>query len=232
VTRQHRPPPPQPKEATRRRWANKREHVLRRLDSDPTFTASARSVARAIAQFSDAAAKPCWPGQKTLAKMLGVATKTVQRAVAELETGGYVGVRRHPVRYYPERRGFARKTNCYVLRMPKGPIEDYRPGQRRRYRSQEWKQRAAAWCEAHRQSSPLEDSGGVLSPSEGAYPGARTRNCEPPHDRAAHQSAGNPIEPRDQPAENTWTGVMSPEIEALIAATRVKLRNPFRSKIP
>lgn len=184
MSRHHRrssgPAASQPGAATRARWANKRDHVLRRVDKDPTLTATARDVAHALADFSDRAAKACWPAQTTLADRLGVVPKTVQRAIAELEAAGYLSVRRHRPRYHRERAGFARKTNCYCLRMPKGPVDDYRDGQRRRYRSTEWKARASAWVAAHRPAQPgsgLGDSGDLKSPSGGAYPGARTPAC-------------------------------------------------------
>lgn len=202
--RPDRPAQPQPGTATRARWANKRDHVLRRVDKDPTLTATARDVAHALADFSDRSAKACWPAQTTLAERLGVVPKTVQRAIAELEAAGYLSVRRHRPRYHRERAGFARKTNCYCLRMPKGPVDDYRDGQRRRYRSAEWKARASAWVAAHRPAQPgsgLGDSRDPKSPSGGAHPGARTPDCgQLPADQL-NESAVTP--PPDPPATHT-----------------------------
>lgn len=232
MSRQHRPYLPQATETTRRRWANKRDHVLRRLDRDPTITLTARSVARAIAQFSDSSAKPCWPAQTTVAEMLGVCPKTVQRAVAELEAGGYVAVRRHPVRYKPDRRRFDRKTNAYTLRMPKGQVEDYRPGQRRRYRSQEWKARAAAWIAAHRPSLSLQDTGQVSSSTKGVHPGAHALDSSPrprPHNPPGAENT--PGHAPDTP-DDRWTGEMTPAIAALIASTRARLRGPTPKRPP
>lgn len=199
MTRTHRqshgPAQPHPGAGTRARWRNKREHVLRRLDADPTITATGRAVARCLAQFSDNDAKACWPAQTTIAERLGVVPKTVSRGVAELEAAGYLSVRRHRPRYHPERAGFARKTNCYVLRLPKGPIVQYREGQRRRYRSAEWKAKTQAWIAAHRPAqsgSVLGDSGNLSSPSGGAHPGAATPGCGQLSASRANKSAVTP----------------------------------------
>ena len=193
--RPHGPAQPHPGAATRARWRNKREHVLRRLDADPTITHTGRAVARCLAQFSDNDAKACWPAQTTLAERLGVVPKTVSRGVAELEAAGYLSVRRHRPRYHPERAGFARQTNCYVLRLPKGPITEYREGQRRRYRSAEWKAKAQAWVAAHRPTPAgpvLGDSGSRLSPSGGAHPGATTPGCRQLPAHHNNESAATP----------------------------------------
>lgn len=193
--RQGNPAVPRPGVPTRARWENKRDHVLRRVDKDPTLTATARDVAHALADFSDRSAKACWPAQTTLAERLGVVPKTVQRAIAELEAAGYLSVRRHRPRYHPERGGLARRTNCYCLRLPKGPVGDYRDGQRRQYRSAEWKARAEAWVAAHRpvQGAPvLGDSGGSKSPSGEAHPGAATPACEQLQANEPNESAATP----------------------------------------
>lgn len=207
--RPHGPAQPHPGAATRARWRNKREHVLRRLDADPTITHTGRAVARCLAQFSDNDAKACWPAQTTLAERLGVVPKTVSRGVAELEAAGYLSVRRHRPRYHPERAGFVRQTNCYVLRLPKGPISEYREGQRRRYRSAEWKAKAEDWVAAHRPTPAgpvLGDSGSVLSPSGGAHPGAATPDCGQLSASHNNESAGTaahaPPDPQVLPADN------------------------------
>lgn len=191
--RSHGPAQAHPGAAARARWRNKREHVLRRLDADPTITHTGRAVARCLAQFSDNDAKACWPAQTTIAERLGVVPKTVSRGVAELEAAGYLSVRRHRPRYHPERAGFARQTNCYVLRLPKGPISEYREGQRRRYRSADWKAKAQAWVAAHRPTPAgpvLGDSGSLSSPSGGAHPGATTPDCGQLPANLNNESAG------------------------------------------
>lgn len=199
--RSHGPSQPHPGTTTRARWHNKREHVLRRLDADPTITATGRAVARGIADFSDASAKACWPAQTTLADRLGVVPKTVSRGVAELEAAGYLSVRRHRPRYHHDRHGFARQTNCYVLRLPKGPVSEYREGQRRRYRSAEWKAKAEAWIAAHRPAPAapvLGDSEDLKSPSGGAHPGAATPGCgQLPADRSNESAATPSFAPPD-----------------------------------
>jgi len=212
----HRTPPatPHPKASTRRRWRNKRDHVLRRLDADPTITHTGRNVAHAIAQYSDSAAKPCWPAQTTLAGRLGVVPRTVQRGITELEEAGYVAVRRHRPRYDAGRHGFSRQTNCYTLCMPKGTVEDYRPCQRRRYRSEVWKAREAAWRAAH-EPLLLGDTGDALSPSGGDHPGATPPGCGNPQSSRDQEGAGNPAPGSAAcPSEARTTGASPPGVDA------------------
>jgi hypothetical protein len=104
-------------------WHRKRRRtILERICSNPTYTATASKLAVVMLAHSDDFAKGVYPSQKQLAEELDVHPSTVQRAVAELEAGGDLFVRRfEPVRSGETGRWRRRLCNFYTFRIAKGP---------------------------------------------------------------------------------------------------------------
>jgi biotin operon repressor len=63
------------------------------------FTPTVCRVAYMLADYLNRATQDCWPAQETIARKLGISTKTVQRSVRRLESMGVLQIRR------PKRRG-------------------------------------------------------------------------------------------------------------------------------
>jgi hypothetical protein len=75
--------------------------------ADHNLTHATRNVAIAISVHLNRNSRIAWPGRVRLAKMVAVSTKTVQRAIAELERAGHFQVLR-------SRNGVKSNANRYV----------------------------------------------------------------------------------------------------------------------
>jgi hypothetical protein len=66
-----------------------------RIKCHPNLNFSAKCVAHSITDFLNCVTLDCWPSYETLAKSVGgCSTKTIQRAMIDLEEGQFITVRR------------------------------------------------------------------------------------------------------------------------------------------
>jgi hypothetical protein len=158
-----------------------------------------------LARRSDDQAAHVWGRQEKMADELGRSRHSVIRYSAEAEQLGYLRVfRSKPERDRETGRYFRRRSNAYYFSIPAKSSTD-QPAPRRR-------ERAPSCPVAHLRRSP------ATSPPSGEWGEPQT----PPVDDSEPSAATKP----------SWTGLMSPAIEDLIASTRAKLHGPARLRDP
>jgi hypothetical protein len=99
-----------------RKDPHRRRRYLAHVQSDTTIVRSVLATLIALIDHSDDSAKPVWPSQERLAKLVGVDVRTIRRHVGELRDAGYLmvyvsGANRDPVTGRYSRR----KTNRYYF---------------------------------------------------------------------------------------------------------------------
>lgn len=184
-------------------------------------TGNDRLVLLAIADEADDFGRNAFPGHELIGHKARLPRRTVQRAIARLEGGGELLVKR------PDRPGRGRH-NRYVVTMGRDPIA--LAGE-------------AGWpapalnpevLEEWRQSVAYPDSG--ENPVENAEKGAQRRHGEP---QKASPGGARPPYPLTQSAERLESGRQQPrrrgldpvagEVEAVAATARLRLENLRRT---
>ncbi|WP_346913839.1 helix-turn-helix domain-containing protein [Clostridium sp.] len=69
--------------------------VYTKVIADPTLTTTDKAVFMALSTFAFNGKDTCFPSQKTIANMLNICTRTVQRSLKKLKDVGYVKVERN-----------------------------------------------------------------------------------------------------------------------------------------
>lgn len=111
-----------------RKDRTRRRRLRDRIASDPTVTATARSVYGHLLCYSDDSAKEVYVRNVVVAEALAICERTVQRCTAELEALGYLKKILRPI------SAQRNASNLYYFSQPSGPVPQHHPLQRRRYR--------------------------------------------------------------------------------------------------